>query len=65
MGRYKNKMIDAFEYVTLFILIVVLGTLHASFLTWVIVSILYIAATALTRRAFESWRNGDDARPTI
>ena len=65
MGRYKNKLSVAFEYVTMFIVIVVLGTLHASFVTWVIVGILYIGAMALSRRAFDSSRNGDDARPTI
>jgi len=64
MKRHKNVLCAWFEYGTLFVLLVVLGTTHASFVAWVIVGVIYICAMALSRRLFGSARGGHDIGPT-
>jgi hypothetical protein len=64
MKRNKNVIGALLEYGLLFVLLVVLGTTHASFVTWVIAGVIYVCAMALSRRLFGSARAGHNIRPT-
>ncbi len=54
MKQHKNVIGAWVEYGILFVLVVVLGTTQASFVTWVIVGVIYVCAMALSRRLFGS-----------
>jgi len=58
MKRHKTIIRACFEYGVLFVLLVVLGTTHASFVTWVIVGVIYICAMAQSHHLFGSARAG-------